>query len=288
MAARRADHSPETIRLGLMSPRGERAVLTVPSDTLMRLTCNPFYSYSGRPDGRLDRSQIASSQFDRVADCLVHRQLRRVRLGRGRHQREGDDLLDLGDVVDRQLLAQFLGQILVDVLLVLPRQDHFVDPVTPGGEDLFLDPADRQHPARQRDFAGHADVAANRTAGQLRGQGGHHRDAGRRPVLRNGAGRARAGGSRNPCRTTDRPRSASRWCGTRRAPSAPTPSSRRRGGRSASGCRRPACGRPRRTALRRRPASTPDRPRRRDPWCGSRSLRRGTPARRASRRRSRS
>ena len=36
---------PATIRLGLLSPRGERAVLTVPSDTLMRLTCNPFYSY---------------------------------------------------------------------------------------------------------------------------------------------------------------------------------------------------------------------------------------------------
>jgi alpha-beta hydrolase superfamily lysophospholipase len=36
---------PATIRLGLLSPRGERAVLTVPSDTLMRLTCNPFYAY---------------------------------------------------------------------------------------------------------------------------------------------------------------------------------------------------------------------------------------------------
>jgi alpha-beta hydrolase superfamily lysophospholipase len=33
------------IRLGLLSPRGERAVLTVPSDTLMRLTCNPFFEY---------------------------------------------------------------------------------------------------------------------------------------------------------------------------------------------------------------------------------------------------
>jgi alpha-beta hydrolase superfamily lysophospholipase len=33
------------IRLGLLSPRGERAVLSVPSDTLMRLTCNPFFSY---------------------------------------------------------------------------------------------------------------------------------------------------------------------------------------------------------------------------------------------------
>jgi alpha-beta hydrolase superfamily lysophospholipase len=33
------------IRLGLLSPRGERAVLSVPSDALMRLTCNPFFVY---------------------------------------------------------------------------------------------------------------------------------------------------------------------------------------------------------------------------------------------------
>jgi alpha-beta hydrolase superfamily lysophospholipase len=34
-----------TIRLGLLSPRGERAVFSVPADTLMRLTCNPFFAY---------------------------------------------------------------------------------------------------------------------------------------------------------------------------------------------------------------------------------------------------
>jgi len=39
-----------TIRLGLLSPRGERAVFSVPSDTLMRLTCNPFFTYM---DGRI-------------------------------------------------------------------------------------------------------------------------------------------------------------------------------------------------------------------------------------------
>jgi alpha-beta hydrolase superfamily lysophospholipase len=33
------------IRLGVLSPRGERAVLSVPSETLMRLTCNPFFGY---------------------------------------------------------------------------------------------------------------------------------------------------------------------------------------------------------------------------------------------------
>ena len=37
--------APSLIRLGLLSPRGERAVFSVPSDTLMRLTCNPFFPY---------------------------------------------------------------------------------------------------------------------------------------------------------------------------------------------------------------------------------------------------
>jgi alpha-beta hydrolase superfamily lysophospholipase len=36
---------PAVIQLGLLSPRGERAVFSVPSDTLMRLTCNPFFDY---------------------------------------------------------------------------------------------------------------------------------------------------------------------------------------------------------------------------------------------------
>jgi len=39
------------LRLGALSPRGERAVFTIPSDTLLRLTCNPFFTYL---DGRLD------------------------------------------------------------------------------------------------------------------------------------------------------------------------------------------------------------------------------------------
>jgi alpha-beta hydrolase superfamily lysophospholipase len=33
------------IRLGLLTPRGERSVLTVPIDTLMRVSYNPFFSY---------------------------------------------------------------------------------------------------------------------------------------------------------------------------------------------------------------------------------------------------
>jgi alpha-beta hydrolase superfamily lysophospholipase len=37
--------SSEVVHLGTLSPRGERAVLTVPLDTLMRVSCNPFFPY---------------------------------------------------------------------------------------------------------------------------------------------------------------------------------------------------------------------------------------------------
>jgi alpha-beta hydrolase superfamily lysophospholipase len=47
---------PQVIRLGMLSPRGEKAVLSVPSDTLARLTCNPFFPYMG---GRIDAWVVA-------------------------------------------------------------------------------------------------------------------------------------------------------------------------------------------------------------------------------------
>jgi alpha-beta hydrolase superfamily lysophospholipase len=37
--------SLDVVRLGTLSPRGERAVLTVPLDTLMRVSSNPFFPY---------------------------------------------------------------------------------------------------------------------------------------------------------------------------------------------------------------------------------------------------
>jgi alpha-beta hydrolase superfamily lysophospholipase len=52
---------PQLIRLGLLSPHGEKSVLSVPSDTLTRLTCNPFFSYM---DGRIGEwVQVASNQL---------------------------------------------------------------------------------------------------------------------------------------------------------------------------------------------------------------------------------
>jgi hypothetical protein len=39
------------LRIGRFSPRGEKAVLSVPMDTLMRLTYNPFFAYMERRIG---------------------------------------------------------------------------------------------------------------------------------------------------------------------------------------------------------------------------------------------
>ena len=55
--------APPVIRLGTLSPRGERAVFSVPSDTLMRLTCNPFFEYQ---HGRVVK-WIEGSGSDRIA-----------------------------------------------------------------------------------------------------------------------------------------------------------------------------------------------------------------------------
>jgi hypothetical protein len=72
-----------------------------------------------------------------------------------RHEREQQHLVDGVDEVNRQALPQLVVEILLDVLLVLPRQDHFLDAGALGGQHLFLDAANRQHLALQRDLAGH-------------------------------------------------------------------------------------------------------------------------------------
>lgn len=43
-----ADGAGRTVSLGRLSPRGEKAVLTVPIDTLMRVGWNPFFPYVAR------------------------------------------------------------------------------------------------------------------------------------------------------------------------------------------------------------------------------------------------
>lgn len=56
------------IALGRLSPRGERAVLTVPMDTLMRISWNPYFPYMTRRIGELVESVIAQSGSTADAD----------------------------------------------------------------------------------------------------------------------------------------------------------------------------------------------------------------------------
>ena len=52
----------DVVRLGTLSPRGERAVLTVPLDTLMRVSCNPFFPYlAARLTNWLDHGKTAAA-----------------------------------------------------------------------------------------------------------------------------------------------------------------------------------------------------------------------------------
>ena len=60
-------------------------------------------------------------------------------------------------------------------------------PMPPRRQRLLADAADRQHQARERDFAGHRHVGAHRHAARRRHHRRRHRDAGRRAVLRDGA-----------------------------------------------------------------------------------------------------
>jgi alpha-beta hydrolase superfamily lysophospholipase len=53
----------DVVRLGTLSPRGERAVLTVPLDTLMRISCNPFFPYlAARLTDWTDAGKAAGNQ----------------------------------------------------------------------------------------------------------------------------------------------------------------------------------------------------------------------------------
>src|SRR5262249_40527231 len=87
-----------------------------------------------------------------VADRDRCRTLRRRAVERRRE--------DLVDRVDRDELelALRLRRKLVEVGLVLTRQDDALQSCTLSGERLFPDTADRQHLAGERDLAGHADL----------------------------------------------------------------------------------------------------------------------------------
>src|SRR5215475_7536174 len=89
---------------------------------------------------------------------------------------------------DRNDVEAFLDAVtdLDQILGVLFRDQHRLHAAARGREQLFLQAADRQHAAAQRDLAGHRNVAAHRNAGHHRYDRAYHGDTGRRAVLRRG------------------------------------------------------------------------------------------------------
>jgi hypothetical protein len=65
-----------------------------------------------------------------------------------------------------EVFAQFRGQIFVDVLGVLLRQNHFEDAGATCGKHLLLDAADWEDATRKGNLTGHGDVAPDGPAGQ--------------------------------------------------------------------------------------------------------------------------
>ncbi|ENN85911.1 hypothetical protein RHSP_17182 [Rhizobium freirei PRF 81] len=90
------------------------------------------------------------------------------------HARDRNDLHAVLHVVRN--LRQILG--------VFFRDQHLLDAAAHRCEQLFLQAADRQHAAAQRDFTGHGDILGNRDAGHDRDDRGCHGDTGRGTILR--------------------------------------------------------------------------------------------------------
>jgi hypothetical protein len=82
-------------------------------------------------------------------------------------------------VPDAELeLVDDLLRDLLEVRAVALGQEDALDAGAVGREDLLLDAADRQHPAAQRDLAGHRDVVAHLDAREQRDERREHRHTG--------------------------------------------------------------------------------------------------------------
>src|SRR6266545_3858933 len=117
-----------------------------------------------RDGGRLPQELLRPLEEERLAEHLV----------RVLH---ADDL---------ELLPDLLRD-LADVLRVLLRDEDLLDPAAVRREHLLLETTDRQDAPSQRDLAGHRHILADGDAAERRDERRRHRDAGRRPVLRDRA-----------------------------------------------------------------------------------------------------
>ena len=84
--------------------------------------------------------------------------------------------------LDVQRLQNFVGHFL-EVLGVVPGYDHGRHTRAAGGEELFTQTTDGQHPPAQGDFPGHGHVVADRDAEQGRDEACGDGDARRGAVL---------------------------------------------------------------------------------------------------------
>ena len=69
------------------------------------------------------------------------------------------------------------------IFFVIRGQNHFADALAMRRQQFFFQPADGQHAAAHRDFAGHGEIGAHRNAGQRAADAGGDGDAGRRTVF---------------------------------------------------------------------------------------------------------
>src|SRR5258708_31111220 len=124
------------------------------------------------------RALFLLSGYDRLRVAIIRPCYR----GQWGSQRLAEQLIDGLDRNNFQPTLYIVGD-LGEILFVLLRDQYSLQAAAKGRQQLLLEAANRQHPATQRDFSGHGDVALNRNPAQYRHDRGHHGDPSRRSIL---------------------------------------------------------------------------------------------------------
>src|SRR6266481_3374614 len=124
------------------------------------------------------RALFLLSGHDRLGVAI----LRPCYRGQWGSQRLAEQLIDGLNRKDFQPTL-YIVRDLGEILLVLLRDQYGLQAAAKGRQQLLLETANRQHPATQRNFSGHGDVALNRDPAQYRHDRGHHGDPSRWSIL---------------------------------------------------------------------------------------------------------
>src|SRR5678816_2343840 len=105
-----------------------------------------------------------------AANILNHRLLGlRYRLAENWHREcPVKDIFNGSNIMNLKALKQFRLNVFLDVLLVLQRENQFMDTGAPCCENLFFYSADGQHVSAQRDFTGHRQTRFHRSVCECR------------------------------------------------------------------------------------------------------------------------